>query len=426
MIPADLRSKIVNDPAKPVVAVITSGSLPVPPVLGGGIQTVVYEYALFNKSQNIIIVSALDGGLSAYELDKNGIGHIRIRNKSFDNFELTWNGHFLLRYSRYIHKACEALKKVRPDIIHIHNMPHFIPIVRKALGSSVKIILTNHNTKIGEQNYVLRRLEHIMRDVDAVIYPSRRIAELDLIERFPEYKDKVSVIYNGVDIRYYKKYPAADLERVRQKYKIPARNTLLFVGRLVEEKGAHLLLSALPEILRSVPDTCLVIVGSSFFGKGNVTPYVKRLQELSIPVKDNVIFTGFIDAADLPVLYSASTVFVSPVKWDDPSPKTIYEASACEVPIISAQRGGIPEIVTNGESALLLAGDYLVSTLAGACISLLKDEKARAALTAKAKERVLNRFTCEQISAEWAMAYDKILTPPYVPLPGSGEGLGAG
>jgi glycosyltransferase involved in cell wall biosynthesis len=401
--------RLFKDRTKPLVAVITSGSLPVPPVLGGGIQTVVYDYALYNKLQNIVIVSALDGGLEPYELDDNGIGHIRIRNKSYDNIDIAWNGHFLFRYSRYIHKACTALKELQPDIVHIHNMPHFVPIVRQKLGPKVKIILTNHNTKIAEERFVLRQLGRIMSSLDAVIYPSRRIAELDLLEKHPEYKSKVSIIYNGVDVRVYKKYPPADIDHVRKKYQITAKKTLLFVGRLVEEKGAHLLLAAFPEILKKEPDTAVVIVGSSFFGKGTLTPYVQKLRKLAEPVKDKVIFTGFIDAADLPVLYSMATLFVSPVIWDDPSPKTIYEAAACEVPILSAARGGIPEIVTHGNSAYLLSRHFTSDELSGTVIQLFSDEQLRSVLARNARQRVMDKFTCEKISEQWAGAYDNLL-----------------
>ncbi len=406
---AVLRSFLVKDPRKPIVAVITSGTLPVPALLGGGIQTVVYDYAVCNQMQNIIIVSALDGGMPPYELDKNGIGHIRIRNKAFDNFELVWKGHFLVRYSRYIYKACERLLELRPDIVHIHNMPHFVPIVREKLGPDVKIILTDHNTKIAEENYVLRQLPKIMSSLDKVIYPSKRIAEIDLTNNYPHFKEKVSVIYNGVDTALYKKYPEKDMARVRAKYGIKTPKTIIFVGRLVAEKGAAVLLSALPQVLQANPDTSLVVVGSSFFGKGQDTPYVKKLRELAEPIKDKVIFTGFIDVADLPVLYSQATVFVSPVTWDDPSPKTIYEAAACEVPILSVARGGIPEIVTNNDSALLLSPGFSGLDLSKALNKLLNDPALRKQLAASALKRVQDNFTCKLIGEQWGKAYQDLI-----------------
>lgn len=391
-----------------VVAVITPGSLPVPPVLGGGIETVVYDYARQNTQQKMIIVSALDGGLPEEETDRYGIDHIRIRNKSYDNFEIVFNHEYLIRYSRYIFKACQALKKRQPDAVHIHNMPHWVPIVRRQLGKKVKIILTNHNEKINQEQYAKKRLTEIMSAVDLVVYPSKRIAALDLTEKNPRYAGSVQVIYNGVDTDMYKKSTRDEISRVKNKYGLFSQKIVLFVGRLVKEKAADQVLAAMQEVVKAEKDAILVITGSSFFGKGTQTPYVKKLQDLAEPIKDNVVFTGFIDAADLPVLYSMAGAFVSPVVWDDPSPKTIYEAAACEAPIIATQRGGIPEIVKNGESAILLETPYTTAELAETIVDMLREPDTGLLLGQQARARMLERFTVPRIAREWSTLYAEL------------------
>ncbi|MBU0580381.1 MAG: glycosyltransferase family 4 protein [Candidatus Margulisbacteria bacterium] len=405
-----LRELLVRDSSKPVVAVITPGSLPVPPILGGGIQTVAYEYAIPNKEQNIIIFSALDAGLPEYEMDKNGIGHVRLRNKSYDNFEIIWKNEYLIRFNRYIYKACRILKSIMPDIVHIHNRPHFVPIVRKLLGNKVKIILTNHNLKIAEEEYITKSLTKVMQAVDLVVYPSRKVAELDLWQIAPEYKEKTAVIYNGVDQAVYKKASPAEINKIREKYKLNSKQVILFIGRLAAEKGADKILEAMPQIIKTHKDIQLVIVGSSFFGKGQKTPYVQKLIEIAKPLQEYVAFTGFVNVADVPSLYSLADIFVAPVTWDDPSPKTIYEAAACEVAIVSVQRGGIPEIVENGKSAVLLDADFTVSDLAHEINCLLHDQNKINILVNNAKERILRNFTCEIIAKQWAELYQKMLS----------------
>jgi spore coat protein SA len=387
------------------VAVITPGSLPVPPVLGGGIETVVYDYARLNKKQKCIIVSALDGGLPAAETDQYGIRHIRISNKSWQNVEVVWHHEYLIRYSRYIYEACRQLNLLNPDIVHIHNMPHWVPIVRRQMGLQVKIILTNHNEKIGNEKYARDRLSRIMASVDYLVYPSRRIAETDLIEKYPQYADKVNVIYNGVDTAFFAPAEQSAITRVKNKYKITAKNILLFVGRLVSEKAPDRILQVLPQILAQEPDTQLVIVGSSFFGKGNVTSYVKKLQALAEPVKDKVVFTGFIPVGDLPVLYSLASGFVSPGVWDDPSPKTMYEAAACATPIVSTKAGGIPEIL--GDTAILLEKNSNEKELTAAILKLLRDP-LRKMLGERALRRVTDRFDLKIIVKQWSDFYEKI------------------
>jgi spore coat protein SA len=405
----ELNRFLLKNLGLPTVAVITPGSLPVPALLGGGIETVVYDYARFNQQQNIVIVSAKEDNLPAYELDQQGIGHIRISNKSWENLEIVWNYEYLVRFSLYIYRACRILKSLKPDIVHIHNMPHWCPIVRKHLGTEVKIILTNHNEKISGEKYAQQRFPKILQAVNKFVYPSRRIAELDLLEKHPEASSKTEIIYNGVDTDLFKRASAAEINKVREKYQIKATKVILFVGRLVKEKAVDKILEALPEILKTEKDTALVIVGSSFFGKGQKTAFVKKLSELAEPVKDSVIFTGFVDTADVPALYSLASVFVSPVNWDDPSPKTIYEAAACEAPIISTKRGGIPEIVQDGTSAILLDSPYETSKLTAAILGLLRKPDIGILLGKNARKRIMENFSVPKISREWANYYKGLL-----------------
>ena len=404
-----LRKRLVKDSSKPVVAVITPGSLPVPPVLGGGIQTVIYEYAIKNKSQNIVIVSSQDAGLPALELDKEGIGHIRIKNKSYHNFELVWRDDYLIRFNWYIYKACRILKELQPDVVHIHNRPHFVPIARNILGNTVKIALTEHNQKIAEDKYVLSRINKIMSSLDMVIDCSKKILELDLLAAFPQYQEKTAVIYNGVDSDFYQKADPETIKKVINKYSLGSQKNILFVGRLVSEKAVDKLLEALPYVLKEEPDAKLVIVGSSFFGKSKTTPFIKKLIKLAEPVKNSVSFTGFVDTEDLPVLYSLADIFASPVNWDDPSPKTIYEAAACETAIVSTKRGGIPEIVVDGDSALLLDSPYEITELADTIVSLLREPETRERLGANGRQRMLENFTTEIIARQWADAYQNLI-----------------
>lgn len=403
----NLRDLLIKDPKKPIVAVIAPGSLPIPPVLGGAIQTVAYENVLTNNKHNVVIISRLEPGLAKFELGQDGIGHIRIRNNSYDKIELLWQKEFIFRYSRYIHKTCKILKEIKPDLVHVYSRPLYVPLLRKALGPKVKIILTNQNLRISEDKYVLKRVEKIIADLDEAVYPSWNIAKLDLLNAFPQYKAKVSVIYNGVDAKLFKRSAAADIEAAKKRYALTDKRVLLYAGRLVREKGIDKILEAMPEVLKEIPEARLVIVGSSFFGKGKNTPYIKKLKQLAEPIKDKVIFTGFIHGSKLPIYFSMSDIFVSPVVWDDPSPVTMYESSACEVPIIATKRGGIPEIVEDGKSAILLATPYEISTLAQAIVKLLKDKELAGKIAATAKKRVLERFSRAKLADQWTALYQK-------------------
>lgn len=400
--------KLIKDKNLPTVAIIAPDSLPVPPVLGGSIQTIIYDYTKLLKGLNVVVISKKAGGLPKYQRDEHGVGHIHISSRSFESLELKWGNDFLFRWNLYIYRACWELKKLAPQVVHVHNRPHWIPIIRKILGSKVKIIMTNHNQKIAEDNYVLKKMAKIIPEIDLAVYPSRRIAELDLLEKFPQCGAKTEIIYNCVETEKFKKVSTAQQALVREKYKLGKSKVLLFVGRLVKEKAIDKILEALPLVLKEEKDVKLLIAGSSFFAGAQDTPFIKKLKELAEPIKQSVIFTGFIDNDNLPELYSAADIFVSPVNWDDPSPKTIYEAAACECPIISTKRGGIPEIVEDGSSAVLLDSPYEPEELAVAIVSLLRDPEAAQLLACNARIRMQEKYTPTKVAKNWQTQYLKM------------------
>ena len=150
------------------------------------------------------------------------------------------------------------------------------------------------------------KLAAIGEAVDYFVYPSRKIAELDLLQYYPQYAQKCRVIYNGVDGKLFKPVAksSASAQELLVKYNLQGHKILLFIGRLVAEKAVDQILAALSEVLNAEKSAVLLIVGSSFFGKSKVTNYVKRLRKLAEPLKGAVRFTGFLPNQDLPLFYS--------------------------------------------------------------------------------------------------------------------------
>lgn len=400
-----MRIQDLKDPHKRTVVIITPGSLPVPPVLGGSIETVIYDIVTHSPANNYVIVSALAGGLPAIERDALGVGHLRFRNKSYDNVEIVWRNEYLVRFNLFVFRAARALRRLQPDVVHIHNMPHWAPLLRKYLGPKVKIILTDHNQKINQEQYVKNRLKNIMQAIDKLYYPSDSIAYHDILKMYPQYTDKVSTIYNCIDTTLFYRRSPQEIKQIKARLGIKTDKLILYVGRLVQEKAVDWVLRAMVKIVQLEPEAKLVIVGTSFFAEGKDTPYIASLRRLAEPIKSSVIFTGYIDNSELPALYSAAKVFIFPVLWDDPSPKTMYEAAACEAPILATLRGGIPEIVINGSSAVLLKTPYSLSNLVRSTISLLRSKRKGVRLGKAARKRMLERFTIQKITKAWEKVY---------------------
>lgn len=400
--------KNIKQNNKPVLAVIAPDSLPIPAVQGGSIQTIIYDYLKQLSLFQVVIFSRLVKNVKAYEVDEYGIKHIRISNYSWQNLDLVWQGDFIFRWSGYLSRIKKYLKQIKPDIVHVHNRPHWIPIINTVLPEKTKILLTNHNQKINEDRYVLKQIKKIIEVTDLFVYPSKKIAELDLLNKFPESREKVKFIYNAINIELFKKCSKEQIKKLKDKYNLNNSLVLLFVGRLVKEKAIDKILEAMPLVLKEEKAAKLLIVGSSFFAGAKDTPFIKELKKNAEPVKNSVRFTGFINNDQLPEIYSIADVFVSPVNWDDPSPKTIYEAAACECPIVSTKRGGIPEIVDE-ESAVLLDSPYEIKDLADTILNLLRDPETRVEMGQNARRRMEANFSIEIILKNWQEAYAAVL-----------------
>ncbi len=399
--------------AKPKLAIIAPDSLPIPPLQGGSIQTIIYDLARQMQDLEITIFSKKTKTLPSETIDDHGIKYIYINNYSFQNIDLKKGSDFFLRWSFYLYKICRQLKKIEPDIVHLHNRPHWVPIIRRFLGERVKIILTDHNQKIAEDKYVLKKIDQIEAAVDLFVYPSRKIAELDLLSVCEKARAKTLIIYNAIDVEKFRSFKGAKEQvQLRQKYAIEHGKLLLFVGRLVAEKAVDKLLEAFPLVLKEEPSAKLLLIGSSFFSGAKETPFIKKLKRIAEPFKDNIIFTGFIDNNELPQIYSLADLFVSPVNWDDPSPKTIYEAAACGCAILATKRGGIPEIVKADESAVLLDSPYEIDELAAAILALLREPETGEALGQNARTRMVENFSVEKIAGEWNKLYLELAQSP--------------
>jgi phosphatidylinositol alpha-1,6-mannosyltransferase len=174
----------------------------------------------------------------------------------------------------------------------------------------------------------------------------------------------------GVDVDTY--HPAVDGEQVRLRLGLADRPVVVCVSRLVPRKGQDMLIRAMPEIRRRVPDAALLIVGGG--------PYRATLTKLArqTGVERDVVFTGSVPAAELPAHYAAGHVYAMPCRTrnrglDVEGLGIVYlEASATGLPVVAGDSGGAPDAVREGETGYVVEGRD-VARLADRVATLLAD-----------------------------------------------------
>ena len=192
--------------------------------------------------------------------------------------------------------------------------------------------------------------------------------------------DLIQVIYEGLDLDWIDTHQGVSVVEAGQKLKVGT------VAHLSPEKGHHVLLEAAARIVSRFPEVIFVLVG-----KGELMPQLQEtIRELDI--EDHVIFTGF--RCDSEALMKEFDIFCLPSLSEGLS-SAILVAMASSLPVVATQVGGIPELVVDGETGLLVPSND-ADQLAAALIKVLGSEGVRRRMGQAGRRRVEQNFTLQR------------------------------
>lgn len=284
--------------------------------------------------------------------------------------------------------AIEYVAKNPDGVVIVHNEPGMLTALRRA-APSARICFWAHNDLFRtyggpETRAVVRACDRVVCVSDYIAGGIRRKIGTD----GGLYK-KIHVVLNGVDVERFK--PAG-----REPVGPPL---ILFVGRVVEQKGPDLLLKAALMLKRRGLDFRVRIVGSGgFSAAGGLTPYEEALRGIARELGDRLEFRPFVPREQVPSQLQEAAIFCVPSSWDAPCPLTVLEGLACGLPMVVARRGGIPEEC--GDAALYFAPPD-VEALAEQLERLIRNPEERRRLGAAARARA------EQ--SAWAVRYEQLM-----------------
>ncbi|MBW1740962.1 MAG: glycosyltransferase family 4 protein [Deltaproteobacteria bacterium] len=198
------------------------------------------------------------------------------------------------------------------------------------------------------------------------------------------YKVPVEVIHNGVDINKFK--PRKRNLNLADRLGLKDSKVIITIGRLVGWKGLQVLMGALPDIKKAIPNVRWIVVGGG--------PYRDALQLKcrELKLQDSVVFSGEIPHDRLPEFISLADVMVQPSIAEEAFGITLVEAMACGIPAVGSRIGGIPEIIVHGQTGFLVPPRDK-EALAEAIIKVLHDDHLRRRYGANSRERVVEHFT---------------------------------
>jgi glycosyltransferase involved in cell wall biosynthesis len=237
---------------------------------------------------------------------------------------------------------------------------------------------------------LVRRLvvlrNRVLRRADGFIAISRPIEREYLAAGVPE--RKLTLIPHGVDVDRFRPAAADERQVVRARLGLPAEGIVaVYTGRLLRGKGLEVLLDAFARVAHEEPRAHLMIVGS---GSGQALSCEDELQRRAreSDLAGRVTFIGRVD--DVSEHLRASDLYTFP-SFFEALPLAVIEAAATGLAIVATSVGGIPDVIANGESGVLIEpGDATV--LAEALLTLIRDPERQRALGERARAVARSQF----------------------------------
>ena len=245
------------------------------------------------------------------------------------------------------------------QLIEIHNRPKLIGYVLEKTKNKYPVNIFFHNNPLdmaGSKS--LKEREYIIKNTNAIMCVSKFVRDKFLTD-FKSIPSNIHVLYNGVD---------------RKNVEFPKKiNEVLFVGRLVKEKGVELYINAVAKLATNVPNWKFCIVGSSHLGViKEKSDFAKKITEKFLNIGDQAYFTGYLSHEEVQKKMAKASIVVVPSIWEEPFGLVVAEAMSNGAAIITTLSGGIPEIVrSNG----ILIKNINQKKIEDALFMLLKNKK---------------------------------------------------
>ncbi|WP_433292582.1 glycogen synthase [Pseudonocardia sp. CA-142604] len=277
-----------------------------------------------------------------------------------------------------------------PHVVTAHSLEPRRPWKAEQLGGGYRLSSWVERTAYENADAVIAVSDGMRRDV-LDCYPALDPA-------------RVHVVHNGIDTVFY--HPDPDRDAVRAAGVDPDRPSVVFVGRITRQKGLAHLVAAAHEIDR---DAQIVLCAGAPDTPEIAEEIEKAVAELSAARSGVVWVRRMLPTADVRQLLSAATVFVCPSVYE-PLGIVNLEAMACGTAVVASDVGGIPEVVADGETGLLVHFDEhevekFRAGLAGAVNTLLAEPDRAAVMGAAGRARAERQFSWEQAAARTVEIY---------------------
>ena len=377
-----------------------------PPRIVGGIARVVHDlsHKLVKEGNEVTVVTYKEGNVPEFENDK-GVKVYRVENymihpNNFTDWVMQMNFTLTAKATQIINEQGAF------DCIHAHDW--LVTYSAKTLKDAfnIPIVSTIHATESGRNSGIHDEVQRYINDTEWLLtYESSEVIvnsnymKCELQRLFGLPFEKINVIPNGVNLTSFN-----GIDRdydFRRKYAMDNEKIILYMGRLVHEKGVQHLISAMPKIINGYNDTKLIISG-----KGGMYDELRE-QARNLGIENKIYFTGYLSSKEVQKMYKCADVAVFPSTYE-PFGIVALESMLAGVPTVVSDIGGLNEIVDHGVTGMKsYAGNS--NSIADSVLALLYNHQLCNNITKNAKAKVKKEFNWNKIAQDTYFTYEKAI-----------------
>ncbi len=352
----------------------------------GGLERVVTDLVGEERAlgQRVAVVTLSDRGELASTVEAAGVPVICAHKPAGLRFKTTQD-------------LAAIFGKLRPDVVHTHQIGALFYAGPAARRAGVPLVVHTEHGKHYDR-FRTRWLGRLAsRHAARVFCVSQDLASHMLLHRVVQ-PSKVLVVVNGIDTNRFNRQ--GEGSKLRQTLGVPCDAPVVgTIGRLTEVKRQDSLIRAFVAVRQRVPEAHLLIVGDG--------PLMAELRGLAaeLGVEQAVHFPGY---QPQPERYLQVMDVFALSSRSEGMPLVLLEAGAMGLPVVAMRVGGVPEVIVQGHTGLLVApGDE--AALATALSELLADVPLAQRMGTAARERVLSTFSLSRMAGEYQQQYQELL-----------------
>jgi glycosyltransferase involved in cell wall biosynthesis len=348
---------------------------------------------LLSQGHEVFVVASVQNKQREGEEEYEGIRVFRIYSK----YHPRWKAYLSLYNPRVVSRLKEIIKTIKPEIVHFHHIHQYLSYYsfKVAKKYAKAVFLTAHDVMLIQYGKLMPRGENYiyklssweqLKQNKARYNPLRNI----VIKHYLKYIDKIfsvsnalknlleingikniETIYNGIDVDEWR-FNEGETNGIKKKFELFGKKVIFFGGRLSGAKGGAQILKALALIKQEMNNIVLLVAGER-------NKYVEDMEKMikNLDLKENIIFTGWLDKNHLRAVYHCVDVSVFPSICFETFGMSNLEAMACKKSVVSTNFGGPSEVVIDGETGYLV-NPHNTELMAEKIVDLLKNpQKAR-------------------------------------------------